>query len=291
MQAALRQPEQRQRPILRYYGGKAKIASWIVSHFPRHCGYVEPFFGAGSVLFAKPPSRWETVSDLDDEIVNLFTTLRGPRADELIRAVTLTCYAEAEYDLAFQPSLDSVERARRLIVRSHMGFGTAGTQTNRRKGFRADGPNANTRVAVEWSKLPDSLARAASRLSNVVIRRRDAFAMLESFDGPETLFYLDPPYLPDTRNSKVLGDELYHAYAHELTEQDHERLLDRCLEAKAMIAISGYESDLYARKLHGWRLRRKRTTSLFSLPRVEHLWLNPAATRGLGDGPLFGENC
>ena len=75
------------RPLLRYFGGKWRLAPWIISHFPPHKTYVEPFGGSASVLLRKPRSNGEIYNDLDNEVFNLFSVLRSDRADDLIRAV------------------------------------------------------------------------------------------------------------------------------------------------------------------------------------------------------------
>ncbi len=94
-----------------YLGGKSRLAPWIASMLPRsHRTYVEPFFGSGAVLFAKPPSHTEIVNDLDGEVVNFFRVLRD-RYDELERACLLTPYAREEYDACqLDPTLDQFAR-------------------------------------------------------------------------------------------------------------------------------------------------------------------------------------
>src|SRR5688572_17579617 len=77
-----------------WYGGKFYYATAIVARFPPHHAYVEPFLGAGNVLFAKQPSDVEIINDLDARIVNFFRVLRErPLYDELVRLATLTPYS------------------------------------------------------------------------------------------------------------------------------------------------------------------------------------------------------
>lgn len=52
------------RAVTKYPGSKWNLAKWIISHFPPHHSYLEPFFGSGAVLFNKPRSRIETVNVL-----------------------------------------------------------------------------------------------------------------------------------------------------------------------------------------------------------------------------------
>lgn len=103
------------RPALRYYGGKWRLAPWIISHFPKHVNYVEPCGGAASVLLQKPRSQLETYNDLDGNVVNFFRVLRD-RPDELIRKIRLTPWAREEYELSKNPVPDPVENARRFFV-------------------------------------------------------------------------------------------------------------------------------------------------------------------------------
>ena len=64
--------------------------------------------------------------------------------------------------------------------------------------------------------------------------------------GDDFFIYLDPPYLPETRQSD-------HKYKHELTRKQHEDLLSLILKVPCMVAISCYDNDLYREKLKGWR--------------------------------------
>jgi DNA adenine methylase len=144
------------RPALRYHGGKFKLAPWIISHFPEHGCYVEPYGSAASVLLRKPRTKVEIWNDLDGRLVNLFRILRGPRAVELIAALQLTPYARAEYDLSWEPADDPVENARRLIVRSFMGISPVALGRPRYKSFRVCRSNDHTN---EWTNYPRRAGR------------------------------------------------------------------------------------------------------------------------------------
>jgi len=110
-------------PLLRFHGAKFRLAPWIISHFPRHRIYVEPFGGSGSVLLRKKRSEVEVYNDLDGEIVNLFRVARD-NGEELSRQIFLTPYSRDEFVKSFELSDDPLEQARRTIVRSFQGFGS-----------------------------------------------------------------------------------------------------------------------------------------------------------------------
>ena len=58
--------------ILKYPGAKWGLSKWILSFFPDHHSYLEPFFGSGAVFFHKASSDIETINDLDGNVVNFF---------------------------------------------------------------------------------------------------------------------------------------------------------------------------------------------------------------------------
>lgn len=269
------------RPALRYLGGKWKLAPWIIEHFPAHRLYVEPFGGAASVLLRKPRAFSEVYNDMDEEVVNLFTVLRDPaQASKLIEAVTLTPYARTEYEGAFHTTADPVERARRLVVRSYMGHGSNASNINRNTGFRAALVNGDRALpALDWSSLPPALAQVAGRFVGVVVERRPALQVIDRYDVPDALIYADPPYLHETRSGKRRGGELYCAYPVEMTDADHEELIDRLQACEAMVVLSGYPNEMYERL--GWLRKERDTHADGARDRTEALWLNPACVAAL----------
>ena len=274
------------RPVLRYHGGKWRIAPWVISFFPEHRVYVEPFGGAGSVLMRKPRSYAEIWNDLDDEVVNLFRVLRSDRATELRRMIELTPYARSEFNTAYEHSPDDLERARRLVVRSFMGHGSSGARKHR-TGFRSNTNRLGSTPCGDWCSLPASLDTIIARLRGVIIEQRPFEMIIERNGEPGTLIYCDPPYMFGTRSQKRIGNDLFHGYAHELDDDAHGRLLDLVLSSRAMIVLSGYRSKLYDQRLAGWRRFETNARSDGAHPRVENIWLSPnceAGQRSLFEG-------
>ena len=144
------------RPILRYHGGKWRLAPWILQHLPEHRVYIEPFAGAASVLLRKAPASLEVLSDLNGRLVNVFEVLRDPaRAAALIEGLRLTPYAEREYRVCRQPAEDPVEDARRLLVLGHQGHGSTAATEGKRSGWRRGDRGTQANSAREVIRKPD----------------------------------------------------------------------------------------------------------------------------------------
>jgi DNA adenine methylase len=264
------------------------LAPWIIAHFPAHRVYVEPYGGAASVLLRKERSYAEIYNDLDVEVVNLFRVLRSSQAPDLIAALELTPFARGEFELSYQETKDPVERARRLVVRSFMGFGSDGHNAQVRTGFRAASNRSGTTPAHDWRNLRDCYRLIVDRLDGVVIECRPAVDVMRRHDGPDTLHYVDPPYMPETRSNKSRRGKLrYHAYSHEMTARQHAHLMTALRSLTGMVALSGYASALYEKRLTGWRRVEIAALADGARKRTEVLWLNPACVAALGHGPLF----
>lgn len=276
------------RPALRYHGGKFRLAPWLLRFFPLHGCYVEPFGGAAGVLLRKPRVYAEIYNDLDAEIVNFFRVLRDPvlRAD-LIEACRLTPYARDEFDLAYEPTDDLLERARRTCIRAAMGFGSAGA-TKATTGFRTDTRRKYGTAQHNWADYPGALGAIGERFAGVLIENREAIDVIQSHDGPDTLHFVDPPYVHETRHMRNKG-----GYRHELDDAGHDKLIDALLAVDGMVVLCGYDNAVYSR-IAGWEQHRTearisgvRGTSL----RTEVVWLNPACSAALerDRGGLFAE--
>lgn len=263
-------------PLIRYHGGKFRLAPWVISHFPKHTCYTEVFGGAAGVLIQKPRAYAEVYNDLDGEIVNLFAVLRSERnRTKLIEQLIFTPYARGEFELAWEHTDDEIERARRVIIRAQMGFGSAGA-TKGKTGFRIDTKRKYGTAQSLWREYPEHLAFIGQRLSGVLIENRPAVQVLKDHDGPTTLHYVDPPYMHETRCIGPNG----HYYRFEMNDSQHIELLQTLINLEGMIVLSGYESSMYDDFLKGWtkkttqaRIASNRGAGL----RTECLWISPNA--------------
>jgi DNA adenine methylase len=106
------------------------------------------------------------------------------------------------------------------------------------------------------------------RLKSVQIECRPAIEVIKRHNYSNVLIYADPPYSPDTRTDKQ--------YLHEMSITDHEELLSTLLSHKGMVAISGYNSELYNDALKGWRKEIKKTGAEYynGASKIECLWMN-----------------
>lgn len=272
-------PDAPKRPALRYYGGKWRLAPWIISHFPAHRIYTESFGGAASVLMQKPRSYSEVYNDLDSEIVNLFRVLRDPEASgRLVQLVELTPYARIEFEESYETYPDdAVEQARRTLFRSFSGFGS-GAASGHRTGFRNSVTRSYTTPASDWANFPEAMAATIERLKGVVIECMPAPELLLRFDGDDVLHYVDPPYLLSTRNSNANGGSVYR---YEMDEASHAHLAEVLHSLRGYVVLSGYPSQLYDDLYQGWETAVQTAWADGRSRRHEKLWLSPRTAEAL----------
>jgi hypothetical protein len=218
---ALASPQLRvRRPVLRYHGGKFRLAPNLIALFPEHRVYTEVYGGGGSVLMLKPCCYSEIYNDLDGEVVNVFRVLQDrKKAARLEAALRVTPFARAEFELSYKHTRSEVERARRTIIRSFMGFGSdsisrmkasrAGFNTRissvMSTGFRWNANRSGTTPATDWRVYPDCIPAFVARLQGVTIENRDARQILEKMDRPDQCTQPRQWQLPGT--SLPMGNE------------------------------------------------------------------------------------
>lgn len=167
------------RPVLRYHGGKFRLSDRLIGLFPAHNVYTEAFGGGASVLMQKPRSYSEIYNDLDGEVVNVFRVLQDrKKAVRLEAALRVTPFARAEFELSYKHTRSEVEKARRTIMRSFMGWGSdsisrmkashAGFNTRisstMSTGFRWNANRSGTTPATDWKVYPNCVPMFIDRL-------------------------------------------------------------------------------------------------------------------------------
>ena len=259
--------------VIKYPGAKWGVAPWVISHFPEHRSYLEPFFGSGAVLFTKSRSAIETVNDIDGDVVNLFDWIRKDPA-RLAHAIRFTPYARDEYDRAWAAQYTETDNFRRAVnfyIRMMMGHGFR--TTGEKVGWKNDVQGREAAYAAKcWAKTPEVIIQAAERLRGVQIENRPAVELIRRFNYQNVLIYADPPYMLGTRQNRK-------QYRHEMTDDDHMELLEAIKAHRGPAIISGYDSDLYNRELKGWYKDGRTSFTQTASRRREILWMNfePAA--------------
>lgn len=265
------------RPLLRYFGGKWRLTSWIIGIFPEHTKYVEPYGGGASVLLCKSRVHTEIYNDLDSEVFNLLSVVRN-NSDELRKLIELTPFSRNEFELAYTPSENAIEQARRTLVRSAMGFASQAS-LGQRSGFLSAFKISHKLPAHRWTSLSPVLLQISQRIQGVILENRDALSVMRQHDCPSTLHYVDPPYVPDSRSGTYKK-----VYRHEMSMAQHAELL-HCLKGlKGAVVLSGYANELYAEHLTDWTTLTCQTQAggkqSCELNRQETLWLKPASGHG-----------
>ena len=258
------------KPAYPYYGGKQHITQFLMRHVPaRYDEYVEPFLGAGTLLWQLPPARVETVNDLDGDLINFYKILRDRHGlDELLRLCTLTPWSRQEYRESLElvkggGIQDDIERAWRWLIVARLSFG----------GKWGHGVNMGPGRSCKTSTLASMIALLPAlhlRLSRVQIECDDAINVIRRYGVANAFVYADPPYVLGTRSGGP-------AYRYEMTDANHEALVRALLETPALVMLSGYANPIYAElERHGWR-RMDRTANSGNhrgVERVESIWLN-----------------
>lgn len=281
--------KKRMSPPLRWYGGKYYIADKIAAIINRipHQTYVEVYGGAASVLLNKETSPIDVWNDLDNRLVNFFRVLRNPDdCGKLIDALSITLFARSEFaECCYEPEVvgDPVESARRFFVLCQQSVSSGGSKEHMTPGSWAKSVGVSRRSMAQnvsrwWGNI-EGLPAVAEKFARVQIESMDALGLMTQYDRPETVFYLDPPYVASCRSA---GSQ--QVYKHEMTDEQHIEMIDRIHSLRGAVILSGYDNDVYRGRMkgRGWgRIEipsKARSSTAGSAPdRLEILWLNPRA--------------
>jgi DNA adenine methylase len=256
-----------------WYGGKFSHLEWLLPLLPECHHYCEPFAGSAAVLLNRTPSPVETYNDIDGDVVNFFRVLRD-QPDELTRVIALTPFSREEFHLAIYGETEGVsdlELARRFFVRARQArTGLAQTATLGRWANCKDTSRAGmSGVVSRWLGGVEGLTELAERLLRVQIENRPAVDVVRLYDGPNTLFYCDPPYVHTTR-----GDA--KAYGFEMSDDEHAELALVLSSIQGKGAVSGYRCDQMDTWYKDWKRFDAPAKMTHSVKQLRHecLWMN-----------------
>lgn len=229
---------------INWYGGKYYMAKDIIEVFPKHKMYVEGFGGAAHILFRKEKSELEVYNDLHSGLYLFFKLLRENN-EEFIRRLSLTPYSREEFENSKQWMYeeDEIEKARSFYVRTMQSVASNGgwcyAKSKSRRGM--------CQSVSRWlGNIEENLEGAIERLKEVQVENLDILELIKKYDKEDTLFYLDPPYISDTRKQKK-------SYDYEMTDEQHKELVDTLIGIKGKVVLSGYDHPIYNKLLdNGW---------------------------------------
>lgn len=211
---------------IKWYGGKYYIANEIISFFCKHDMYVEPFFGAGHVLFKKQKSKLEIVNDINENLISFWKVIKDEQLfDKFVKKIETTPPSPILIDEELQAD-DVIAKAIKIYVSSLFSF---------------NGEEYKKFFLSKNKPIPDRISRllyAHKRLKNVVIENENAIKIIKKYQTKKTLFYLDPPYVLDKR-------VCINNYENEMTDEQHKELIDTVLSSDGIFVISNYDNEIY----------------------------------------------
>lgn len=263
---------------INWFGGKYYMANKIISLFPEHKIYVEVFGGAGHILFKKQPSNVEVYNDIDSGLTTFFKVLRNEiTAKKLQKALDLTPYSREEFYNCrdtWRTETDEVEKVRKWYTALMQSFSSNLSTWSHSKSKSRRGMS---QAVSQWlGKIENNIPDAIERFKTVQIENMDFRNLIKKYDGKDTLFYLDPPYIHETR-------KMTYQYQHEMLNEDHEDLVNILINIKGKAVLSGYKHEIYDSLIdNGWQKISlgefdKRSIKAINLSREkgeEIVWIN-----------------
>ena len=263
----------------RWWGGKgdSKRLQNTMINIPYSDGYCEPFFGAGSVFWNRRRSPIEVINDLDGNIINLMRVLQDQKqAEELFRRLLFTMQSRQEFDDACKIMFDTkkskpIDLAWGFYVKMNQGF----SGIPKSKSWRF--PKKRLGVELAWWNKLDKFWKWVGRIQKVWVEHQDAIQVMKRWDTENMVFYLDPPYVTNTRKSGCV-------YNQEQDDGYHKNLVKCILGLSGAVVLSGYNNEIYSQLTKGGWVVREYVVSLncshtkhkASKTKVtESIWQNP----------------
>ena len=257
-----------------YFGGKnsSQLQAFILEklELSNRFHLVDVFGGSMAITLNFKNAKIRTYNDLNSDIFNFFKVMRE-LPDELMYQLELTCHSREDYQsLLLENIADPLERARAFFVRTVSSFGNTGSLKKYNSwSYTVNDSryNVSQSVARFLSKV-DGLAEVVNELKMIQVENRDFRKVFASYDGPNTIFYVDPPYVPSTRNGNI-------KYKHELSIDDHTELCGILNSLQGKYLLSGYDNEIYSDHLKHTSISKIGSIKT-NVPKkaIETLWAN-----------------
>ncbi|MCK4666795.1 DNA adenine methylase [Candidatus Dependentiae bacterium] len=222
---------------INYYGSKFNMLPYIIPKIPPHRVYIEPFFGGGTVFFAKLKSHCEVINDINDNVVNFFRVLQTNFA-ALARLIEYSCNSRSMHKqtkiIYKNPSqYDEITRAWAFWYQSNVSFGNKVCNGGWAYGWNSNDNSHQGRVFANRKKRV--VLELAKRMEDVQIECADAIGLIKkSIHKDDIFFYLDPPYI-----SADMGH-----YKNTFSKEDFQELLKLLSTAGAKFLLSSYKENI-----------------------------------------------
>lgn len=226
-----------------YPGGKSRSVKEILKYLPHSGVYVEPFGGSGAVLLAKSPAKLDVFNDRYSGVVSFYRCIRNEaKMNKLVELLDLTIHSREDFiwcKETWENCEDDVERAARWFYMINYSFGSLCRNWGRTTSGRG-------RLSGKVQNKIKGFSIIHERFKTVQVDNQDWYDCLKDYDSPETVFYIDPPYI----------DADPGIYKNKMSHGDHNRLLETIFSLEGFCAVSGYNNPFYMNRawddVHMW---------------------------------------
>ena len=235
--------------LIAYMGSKQSLLKYLLP-LPKHKQYVEVFGGSAALLLNKQKSKYEVYNDVNDLLVNMFVQLKE-NPEELKKRLTYTIHSRSlfkEYAAKLKGNtLTSMEKAVYYIYCNYYSFGSKGGKDQ----YSHRGLSYNRSTTYSLHENLTHYKELHKHIKNVDFFNLDYKTLftklLRSFDKPDVLIYVDPPYSAKTKYNYGFTNE-----------EDLVNVINYCNQFKHAKIIFSYDKPVL-----DWKFKKlELTTSL-----------------------------
>ena len=222
--------------------------------------WVDVFGGTGVVSLNIPDCKMKIYNDRNSGLVDFYRVLRDRRPELEAYINQMHPWSREEWTNArreWVQETDPVVRAAKWFYHVRVSFSQMGTTF-----ARQTTPLNRIDTAL---KVFESVSH---RFKSFLVENLDCFQCIKDFDSPDTVLYLDPPYL----------DEGQDGYAHGWGLEEHKKLLSLISECKGRVILSHrpcphIDSCAFWNERHSWNVRIASTPTGAVPLDTESIWI------------------